>query len=55
MTKYQIEYSYQVPEWGTIELNADNKDEAEGLAYIEIKQLFPEVLDVQVDSVKVIN
>ena len=52
---YQIDYSYQVPEWGTIELNANSPEEAEGLALVEIKQLFPEVLEIQVDTIKEIN
>jgi hypothetical protein len=55
LTKYQIDYSYQVPEWGTIDLPADNEEQAREFALEQIKELYPEILEIQIDKVRVVN
>lgn len=54
MTHYQIDYSYQVPEWGTIDLTADNAEQAEEFALEQIKELFPEILEIEIDDIKAV-
>lgn len=52
MAKYEVDYSYSVPEWGTVTLSADNPDEAEEIALEQIKELDPDILNITVEAVK---
>ena len=53
MTNYDIDYSYKIPEWGTISnIMANDLDDAEAVAYETIKKLYPDIVDVEIDAVR---
>ena len=52
MTKYKVEFSYNVPEWGDVELDAESEDEATSDAERHILMSFPEAIDVSIDKVE---
>lgn len=54
MALYEVEISYMVPEWGSVQVEADNADDAEELAVKEFMgQEDPEyVRNLIVDSVR---
>lgn len=57
MAKHVVDYSYNIPEWGSelIDIDADlNISEKEDVAYTELKDLYPDVKDISVDSVKLL-
>ena len=57
MALHHVEFSYKLPEWGSLEIEMDeNLDltEKEGIALAEIKEVFEEIEDIVIDSVKVI-
>lgn len=55
MTKYVVDFSYIAPLWGSIELDAIDKEDAEGQAKAEIGRNYPEALDVTIDEVRVLE
>ena len=52
MPMYQVSYSYEVPEWGTIELEADDEDQACELAMEEILFSYPEINNVEISKIE---
>lgn len=52
---YEIGFSYKVSEFGTVELQALNADEADDLGREHVYQAFPEASEITVDYVKEIN
>lgn len=51
VTKYKVDFEYFVPEFSEITLSADNAQEAEDMALIEIQKLYPETQDIEVTMV----
>lgn len=51
MTRFEIEFSYNEPRWGTIEIEAATKEDAEVEAENHIALSYPEAVDVSIDSV----
>jgi hypothetical protein len=49
---YDVEFSYKLPEWGNVELEATDTDEAETLAERYVKDTFPDAVDVMITSVR---
>lgn len=51
MPKYEVDFSYVVEEFGTVEIDADNIEQAtlEGAKYV--KETYEDVLDVSIDGV----
>jgi hypothetical protein len=57
MAKHVVDYSYNLPEWGSelIDIDPDlNITEKEDIALAEIKDIYPELKDVSIDSVKLL-
>jgi hypothetical protein len=52
MPTYQVSYSYEIPEWGTIELEAENEEEARELAMEEIEFSYPEISNIEISKVE---
>jgi hypothetical protein len=52
MPMYQVSYSYEIPEWGTIELEADSEDQARELAMDEIEFSYPEISNIEISKVE---
>ena len=55
MVKYKVDFEYFVPEFSEVSLDADNVQEAEDLALIEIKKLYPEAQEIVVTMVTAID
>jgi predicted nuclease of restriction endonuclease-like (RecB) superfamily len=55
MTMYNIEFVGYLKEWGQIDLEADDVEQAEGFALEQIKDLYPEYEDIEVESIKEIS
>jgi len=53
MPKYQVDFSYKIPEWGTIDnLIAASADEAEDTAMKYIENNYEGIIDVMIDLVR---
>ena len=52
MPMYQVSYSYEIPEWGTIELEADDEEQARALAMEEIEYSYPEINNIEISKVE---
>lgn len=51
MTMHMVEYSYNLPEWGSIELDLDDdldKPAKEAQAIAAIKEIFDDIADVEI-------
>lgn len=56
MTTYVVEFSYSVPEWGTVSVeNASDDSEAANLARQQIDMLYPEATDVVIETVSILE
>lgn len=55
MTQYEVEYSYDIPEWGAVTIEADTPEEAEQLAREYVYENFSEVKHFEVENTKEIN
>ena len=49
---YQVDFSYTVPEWSDVTLQADSEDEAKEKARQIIDELYPEAMDIEIDNVR---
>lgn len=52
MTFYSIEFTGKVEEYGVVELEAVDSDEAENFAREHVAEAYPEYQDVSIDSIK---
>lgn len=55
MAKHVVDYSYDIPEWGTELLDIDldlDIAEKEELALVELKEMYPEFKNLSIDGVK---
>lgn len=56
MAKFDVDFEYFVPEWGTVDgIVAETEEEASQLALKEIEFSFPEAQDVLVTKVTLNN
>lgn len=56
MPKFEVDISYNVPEWDTITIeSAQDADEAEVDALTEFRSLFPEAADPEVTAVRALD
>lgn len=49
--KYAVDFSYTIPEWATIEVEANSDDDAKDLALENFESAFPEAQDVEITGV----
>lgn len=54
MATYEVEFTYLVPEWGTVELEADNHEDAKEEALKHIEMSYPEANDVEILEIKAV-
>lgn len=57
MSVHLIEFEYNLPEYGTLEMEMDEAldlEEKEAIALAEIKEIYPDVTDIEITEVKVI-
>lgn len=55
MTLYAVDFTYVLPEFGSIEFNAENEKEAEEMAIDYIAETYPEAEDLQIEEVRKVN
>ena len=55
MKTYEVGFSYKVEEFGTVELQALDADEADDFGREHVYSAFPEASDITIDYVKEIN
>lgn len=58
MTKYEVDYSYMLPEWGTIVLDIPDdlsKEDQEDFAIAEIERDFPDLEDIDIEEMRKVN
>lgn len=54
MPMYVADFTYKVEEWGSVTLEADTLDQADEYVLEHIREAYPDVTDVNIDSLKVI-
>lgn len=57
MAKHVVDYSYNLPEWGSelIDIDPDlDVTEKEAIALTELKDIYPDIADISIDSVKLL-
>lgn len=54
MAMYVADFSYDVKEWGSVTLEADNLNQADEYVLEHIREAYPDVSNIEVDSLKVI-
>lgn len=52
MTNYAVDFSYKIEEYGVVEMEADNIEQAEDFAREYVSETYPDVMDVNIDSIK---
>jgi len=55
MTSYEVNFSYKLPEWGTVTLEAKDLQEAEELALEYVEESYPDVENIEVDAIREIT
>jgi len=49
---YQVDFNYKLPEWGSIDIEATDPEQAEEFAMEEIKEIYEDIEDVVIDGVR---
>ena len=49
---YSIDYTYREINWGNVELEADDKSEAEYNAINYVRDAYPDASDVEINEIK---
>lgn len=55
MPNYEVEYEYKITEWGAVELQADNPDQADEFGREYVYETIPDATDITVNSVREIK
>lgn len=58
MVLHQVEYGYMLPEWSTMDIDIDAEldiAEKEAIALAEIKEYNPDISDVEILNMKVLD
>ena len=55
MTFYEVDFDYKVEEYGTVELEADDVNQAEDYAREHIAEAYPEVTSVSINAIREIK
>lgn len=52
MTMYVADFTYDITEWGSVTLEADNIDQADEYVSEHIREAYPDVKNVSVETLK---
>lgn len=52
MKTYEIDYSFTLPDGGSVVLNADSLEHAEALGVLHIKEVYPDAVNIEIDAVR---
>lgn len=55
MTQYNVEYSFQAMETGSVDLEADDREQAEEFAAEWVRESFEEATNIVIETVKEIK
>lgn len=58
MTLHQVEYSYTIPEWASLDIDMDealDHAEKEAIALSEIKEMYEDISDIEILKIKVVD
>lgn len=55
MAYYEIDYAYKIKEWGVVTLEADDPEQADEFGREYVLEAFPEVTEIEIESVKEIK
>ena len=55
MTFYTVSFEYKVEEFGEVDLEADDTEQADAFAREHISEVYPEVLNVTITDIKEIK
>lgn len=55
MPNFEIDFDYNMPEAGLINVVADDVDHAENVGMAEIKALYPDITDIKITAVREIT
>ena len=55
MKQYEVDFSFRMPEWGSVILEAVDKDEAEEFALEHVREAYPDATNIDIDDVKEIT
>lgn len=55
MQTYEIGFSYNVPEWSTVTLDADTPEQAEDMGREHAHEAYPDVQNIEIDFVREIK
>jgi len=55
MTAYEVDFSYKLPEWGVINVDAENVELAEEQAMDIIKDLYQDIEDIKIEALREIS
>lgn len=53
--KYEVDFSYKIEEYGVVDLEADNIEQAEEFAKEHISEAYSDVTDVAIDGIREIK
>lgn len=55
MPNYEVDFTYKVEEYGTVELEATDIEQAEEFAREHVNEAYPEVTNLEISSIKEIK
>lgn len=55
MKQFEVNFSYDIKEWGTVVMNVDNEDDATVEAMDYVRETFPDAIIIEIDEVKEIK
>jgi hypothetical protein len=55
MPYFEVEFTGSIPEFGTVDLQAENEEEAKEIAIKEVEKTYPEYYDIEVVKVSEIK
>lgn len=54
MPMYVADFSYDIKEWGSVTLEADDDAQADEFVMEHIREAYPDVTNIDIDSLKVL-
>lgn len=55
MPYFEVDYEYKIPEWGTVELEADSSDQADQFGREYVYEIIPDAVDITINNIKLIE
>lgn len=55
MSTYEVDYSVLLPEFGALNIEADSPDDAELEAIKQLKDMYPDARNIEIEMVRLIN